>query len=289
VVENALIDERFVPNDTDLEVGGKAIAVLTGPNMGGKSTFLRQVAQIVILAQTGSFVPADEAELGIVDRLFCRVGASDSLAEGQSTFMVEMTETANILHHAGPRSLLLLDEIGRGTSTFDGLSIAWAVVESLHALPGGAPRTLFATHYHELTELAVELESVLNLRMAVREWKDKVIFLHRVERGASDRSYGIHVARLAGVPLAVVERAREILTNLERDQFGRNGQPRRGRRKGGAAPPRAQRSLFSLLDEPQPDHSAAEVLEGLMEQDFDQLTPMEALNLLQEWQKKLRQ
>jgi DNA mismatch repair protein MutS len=203
--------------------------------------------------------------------------------------MVEMTETANILHHAGPRSLLLLDEIGRGTSTFDGLSIAWAVVESLHALPGGAPRTLFATHYHELTELAVELESVFNLRMAVREWQDKVIFLHRVEQGASDRSYGIHVARLAGVPRAVIERAKEILANLERDQFGRNGQPRRGRKRGGLAPPRAQKSLFSLLEEPRPDHAVAEVLEKLMEQDFDQLAPIDALNLLQQWQRKLRE
>jgi len=161
VVEQSLVDERFIPNDTTLEAGGRALAVLTGPNMGGKSTYLRQVALIALLAQSGSFVPAEQAELGIVDRIFCRVGASDSLSEGQSTFMVEMTETANILHHATSRSLVLLDEIGRGTSTFDGLSIAWAVIEHLHARHGGAPRTLFATHYHELTELAVELDSVV--------------------------------------------------------------------------------------------------------------------------------
>ncbi len=289
VVEHLMIDERFVPNDTELEIGGRAIAILTGPNMGGKSTYLRQVAQIVLLAQAGSFVPAERAELGIVDRIFCRVGASDSLAEGQSTFMVEMTETANILHNAGPRSLLLLDEIGRGTSTFDGMSIAWAVVERLHAMSGGAPRTLFATHYHELTELAVELDSVLNLRMAVREWKDDVVFLHRVERGASDRSYGIHVARLAGVPQPVVERAREILANLERDEYGGDGLPRRARRRdGGPAAQRAQGSLFSLIEEPLVDRATAEVMEELKGRDLDALSPLEALNLLSELQRKLR-
>jgi DNA mismatch repair protein MutS len=295
VVERSLTDKRFVPNDTELDAGGRAIAVLTGPNMGGKSTYLRQVAQIVLLAQAGSFVPAERAELGVVDRVFCRVGASDSLAEGQSTFMVEMTETANILHHSTARSLLLLDEIGRGTSTFDGLSIAWAVIEHLHAEPDGPPRTLFATHYHELTELAVELDSVINLRMAVREWGDRVVFLHRVERGASDRSYGIHVARLAGVPQPVVERAKEILANLERDEYSRDGQPRRARRRKGAAPDSAQADLFSMLDdgvsaEAGPNNgAAAEVLAKLREQDANQLTPLDALNLLAEWQRKLRE
>jgi DNA mismatch repair protein MutS len=199
-----------------------------------------------------------------------------------------MTETANILHNAGPRSLLLLDEIGRGTSTFDGLSIAWAVVERLHAMGGGAPRTLFATHYHELTELAVELDSVLNLRMAVREWKDEVVFLHRVEAGASDRSYGIHVARLAGVPQPVVERAREILANLERDEYTRDGQPRRARRwDGSPAAQRAQGSLFSLLEEPA-DPTTAEVIEELRGRELDALSPLEALNLLSDLQRKLR-
>ena len=181
------------------------------------------MALLTLMAQAGSFVPAEEAVIGVADRIFCRVGASDSLAEGQSTFMVEMTETANILHHATARSLVLLDEIGRGTSTFDGLSIAWAVVEHLHARAGGAPRTLFATHYHELTELAVQLPGVVNWRMAVHERGDQVVFLHRVEQGAADRSYGIHVARLAGVPAPVVARAGEILLNLERDEFGGDG------------------------------------------------------------------
>jgi len=294
VVERSLIETRFVPNDTRLESGARAVAVLTGPNMGGKSTYLRQVALITLLAQTGSFVPAEEATIGIVDRIFCRVGASDSLAEGQSTFMVEMTETANILHHATERSLLLLDEIGRGTSTFDGLSIAWAVVEFLSSDPSMAPRTLFATHYHELTELAVELETVLNLRMAVKEWGDSVIFTHRVEAGASDRSYGIQVARLAGVPSRVVERASEILANLERDEYGRDGLPRRARRSGDertrALP--GQGSLFNLIptaeENDERDPLSAEVLAELRSQDTTRLTPLEALNLLSSWQERLK-
>jgi DNA mismatch repair protein MutS len=258
--------------------------------MGGKSTYLRQVALIVLMAQAGSFVPARAARVGIVDRIFCRVGASDSLSEGQSTFMVEMTETANILHHASARSLVLLDEIGRGTSTFDGLSIAWAVVEHLARLRGGAPRTLFATHYHELTELAAELGCVTNLRMAVRESGDEVTFLHHVENGATDRSYGIHVARLAGVPATVVRRATEILANIERDEFGRDGLPRRGRAERSANQP----SLFQL-DEPQPSGAperdsrrhAGEVLEQLRAVDLNQLTPLEALNLIAAWLRKL--
>jgi DNA mismatch repair protein MutS len=294
VVERSLVDTRFVPNDTRLEAGARSVAVLTGPNMGGKSTYLRQVALITLLAQTGSFVPADEATIGVVDRIFCRVGASDSLAEGQSTFMVEMTETANILHHATPRSLLLLDEIGRGTSTFDGLSIAWAVVEFLTSEPSTAPRTLFATHYHELTELAVELETVLNLRMAVKEWGDSVIFTHRVEDGASDRSYGIQVARLAGVPAPVVERAAEILHNLERDEYGRDGLPRRARRGSGGGPgsTAGQGSLFSLLpgeaEAERPAPLAAEVLAELRSQDTNRITPIEALNLVASWQERLK-
>jgi DNA mismatch repair protein MutS len=293
VVEQHLVEERFVPNDTELDGPGKALAILTGPNMGGKSTYLRQVALIVILAQAGSFVPAEDAEIGVVDRIYCRVGASDSLAEGQSTFMVEMTETANILHNATRRSLVLLDEIGRGTSTFDGLSIAWAVVEYLHGKDGHPPRTLFATHYHELTELAVELEHVRNYRMAVREWGDKVVFLHRVEPGASDRSYGIHVARLAGVPEAVVGRAREILGNLERDEFGTDGLPRRARR-GGAGPrrDRNQMDLFSAAGPapvPESDPVTAEILAELREKDPERLTPLEALQLVAAWHKRMRE
>jgi DNA mismatch repair protein MutS len=292
VVERNVEAGRFVPNDTSLELGGRALAVLTGPNMGGKSTYLRQVALIVLMAQAGSFVPAEAASFGVVDRIFCRVGASDSLSEGQSTFMVEMAETAHILHHATARSLVLLDEIGRGTSTFDGLSIAWAVVEHLCRDAARAPRTLFATHYHELTELAVELAGVLNLRMAVRGHGETVVFTHRVEPGAADRSYGIHVARLAGVPIAVVERAREILRNLERDEYSRDGLPRRARRDaaGPAAP--AQASLFGLMEPAPPVDGqgplAAEVLAELRSRDAARLTPLEALNLLAAWQERLK-
>jgi DNA mismatch repair protein MutS len=291
VVELKLDAQAFVPNDTQLEAGGRAIAVLTGPNMGGKSTYLRQVALIVLLAQAGSFVPAQSAQVGIVDRIFCRVGASDNLAEGHSTFMVEMTETANILHHASSRSLLLLDEVGRGTSTFDGVSIAWAVLEFLHAFSGGAPRTLFATHYHELTELAVELASVLNLRMAVREWGESLAFLHRVEQGAADRSYGLQVARLAGVPRPVVARAREILANLERDEYGGDGLPRRARRSAGPAR-HPQSTLFGwaapdVAGEQTPHGPGAEVLAELRAQDPDRLTPLDALQLVAAWRRKL--
>ncbi len=293
VVERTLVDPRFVPNDTELDAAEKAISILTGPNMGGKSTYLRQVGLIALLAQAGSFVPADEAEVGIVDRIFCRVGASDNLAEGQSTFMVEMIETANILHHAGGRSLVLLDEIGRGTATFDGMAIAWAVVEALHGRQGGAPRTVFATHYHELTELAVALPGVVNHRMGAREWGDRVIFLHRVEPGAADKSYGIQVARLAGIPQPVISRAKEILTNLERDEFGRDGLPRRARRQGRVAAA-VQPSLFSVA-EPQPaaaepaDPAAAEVLADLRLSDPDRLTPLEALQKVAEWRARLEQ
>jgi DNA mismatch repair protein MutS len=290
VVEQSLAGQRFVPNDTRLGGDHRAIGILTGPNMGGKSTYLRQVAVITLLAQTGSFVPAEEADIGIVDRIFCRVGASDSLSEGQSTFMVEMTETANILHHATRRSLVLLDEIGRGTSTFDGLSIAWAVVEHLHKVEQGVPRTLFATHYHELTELAVELDSVTNLRMAVRERGDDVVFLHRVEEGPSDRSYGIHVARLAGVPPDVVKRAAEILANLERDEYGRDGLPRRAHPEKGAG---AQPTLFGMFDPEKPEPPAedpviAEVLSEIRRADTNEVTPLQALNRLAAWQRQLR-
>jgi DNA mismatch repair protein MutS len=296
VVEQMLDEHRFVPNDTTLDADGEALAILTGPNMGGKSTYLRQVALIVLLAQAGCFVPAERASIGVVDRVFCRVGASDSLAEGQSTFMVEMAETANILHHATERSLVLLDEIGRGTATFDGLSIAWAVVEFLHGRPAGRSRTLFATHYHELTELAVQLEGVVNLRMAVREHGDGIVFTHRVERGAADRSYGIHVARLAGIPFDVVRRAEEILGNLEADAYGRDGLPRLARSpEGQPTATRTQASLFPMFgsrgegpSETTRDPAAAEVLAEIREATPERLTPLDALAMLDAWRRRLR-
>jgi DNA mismatch repair protein MutS len=204
----------FVPNDTLLSCRGQQIALITGPNMAGKSTYIRQVALIVLMAHLGCWVPAQSAKIGLVDRIFCRVGASDELARGNSTFMVEMNETANILNNATVRSLVILDEIGRGTSTYDGISIAWAVAEHLHGAMEG-PRTLFATHYHELTQLAHSLPRLQNWSVAVKEWKDEIIFVRQVVPGAADRSYGIQVARLAGMPPAVVSRAREILQGLE--------------------------------------------------------------------------
>ncbi len=206
VVERALSGESFAANDATLSPE-QAIIILTGPNMSGKSTFLRQVAHIVLMAQIGSYVPAGSAHIGLVDRIFTRIGASDDIARGQSTFMVEMVETANILHHATSRSLLILDEIGRGTSTYDGLAIAWAVVEYIHNHPGLRAKTLFATHYHELTDLAERLPHVANFNVAVAEQGDTVVFLHKIAPGAADRSYGVHVAQLAGLPRPVVARA----------------------------------------------------------------------------------
>jgi DNA mismatch repair protein MutS len=204
-----------VPNDTRLASTGEQIALLTGPNMAGKSTYIRQVALIALLAHLGCWVPAHAARIGRVDRIFCRVGASDELARGNSTFMVEMNETANILNNATDRSLVVLDEIGRGTSTYDGISIAWAVAEHLHGGATAGPRTLFATHYHELTKLATSCPRLRNWSVAVKEWQDEIVFVRRVVPGAADRSYGIQVARLAGMPPAVVQRAREILGGLE--------------------------------------------------------------------------
>jgi DNA mismatch repair protein MutS len=214
VVEHVLPPGRFVPNDARLDPDDAQILVLTGPNMAGKSTYLRQNALLVLLAQVGSFVPAARARVGVVDRIFTRVGASDDLAAGDSTFMVEMKETAHILAHLTPRSLVVLDEIGRGTSTFDGISIAWAVAEHLHDSPA-VPKTLFATHFHELTELASVRPRVRNFSVAVKEWQGDVVFLRRIVAGPASQSYGIHVARLAGIPNEVVARAREILAGLE--------------------------------------------------------------------------
>jgi len=231
VIETLPEAERFVPNDTLLDTGEHQIAIITGPNMAGKSTYIRQVALITILAHMGSFVPADEAEIPLTDRVFTRIGAGDDLARGRSTFMVEMQETANILNHATPRSLIVLDEIGRGTSTFDGISLAWAVAEYLHNTPTVKAKTLFATHYHELTDLALTLPGVKNYNVRIREQGDRISFLRRIEPGAADKSYGIHVARLAGLPPTVVERAQEILVNLEEGEFAEAGQPRLARRR----------------------------------------------------------
>jgi len=264
--------ERFVPNDLFLNPTTHTILVLTGPNMGGKSTFLRQAALIVILAHMGSFVPARSARMGIVDRIFTRIGASDNLARGRSTFMVEMTETAAILHTATPRSLVLLDEVGRGTATYDGLAIAWAAVEYLHARTRA--KTLFATHYFELTELADLLFGVKNYHVSVKETGGGIVFLRRVEAGAADRSYGIEVAKLAGLPNEVIERARQVLAEQEsaEKQVSDHLSP-------GARPQTAQLTIFTPLSQP--------VLEKLREVDLNRLTPLEALNLLAELKKQV--
>ena len=226
VIEETVRDEDFVPNDIHLDDQEQQILIITGPNMAGKSTVLRQVALTVLMAQMGSFVPASQATIGLVDRIFTRIGASDDLTKGQSTFMVEMNETANILRHATPRSLVILDEIGRGTSTYDGLSIAWAVAETLHDRDDRGVRTLFATHYHELTELVATKPRVKNFNIAVKEWKDQIIFLRKLVPGGTSRSYGIQVARIAGLPQKVIGRAREILDNLERGEGNEVGSPR---------------------------------------------------------------
>lgn len=267
VVELSLSGERFVPNDIVFEPGER-IRVLTGPNMSGKSTFLRQAALIVLMAQMGSFVPAASARIGLVDRIFTRIGAQDEIHAGQSTFMVEMVETANILHHATPRSLLILDEIGRGTSTYDGVSIAWAVVEYLHNHPGLRAKTLFATHYHELTQLADLLPGVSNYNVAVSEADGRVVFLHKIVPGGADRSYGIHVGQLAGLPRPVVQRASEILRQLEASSG-----------KAVKINPMAARQI-ALFPETNP------LLDELKTLDVNGLSPIEALNKLYEWQKR---
>jgi DNA mismatch repair protein MutS len=286
VLEQNLADERFVPNDAGLagsgffsspppQSGGEGrgevarsqtprpdplpasggaremnivfpqIALITGPNMAGKSTYIRQVALITLLAHTGSFVPAAEARIDLVDRIFTRIGASDDLTRGQSTFMVEMTETANILNNATPRSLIVLDEIGRGTSTFDGLSLAWSIIEHLHNQVGA--KTLFATHYHELTELAQRLPRLKNFNVAVREWRDQIVFLRKIVEGGTDKSYGIHVARLAGVPQEVLERAKVILGNLEESELTPEGTVRQSARR------QQDRDKLKLAPPPQMD------------------------------------
>jgi DNA mismatch repair protein MutS len=270
VVERHTAD-AFVPNDVTLDGGAHQLVILTGPNMGGKSTYLRQTALLSLMAQTGSFVAARTAKLPIVDRIFARVGASDNIARGQSTFMVEMQETANILHAATSRSLVILDEIGRGTATFDGLSLAWAVAEHLASSPRARPKTIFATHYHELTDLADALTTVANFHVVVREWKDDIVFLRKVTPGRSDRSYGIQVARLAGLPPAVVARAREILHSLERDELSRGGRPSL------SAEGVTSRQL-GLFQAPEPVEPP--VLVRLRELEVNNLTPLQALSIL---------
>ena len=265
------VSAAFVPNDVDLDATTRQLTILTGPNMGGKSTYLRQVALLALMTQTGSFVAARTAKVALVDRIFARVGASDNIARGQSTFMVEMQETAAILHTATPRSLVILDEIGRGTATFDGLSLAWAVAEHLATNTRARPKTIFATHYHELTDLAEALPGVVNAHVTAREFRDEIVFLHKIVPGRSDRSYGIQVARLAGLPAAVVTRASEILSSLEQDELRRAGRPTLS---GDAVSEQRQLGLFAA----EPD--AHPVVERLRQIDIDRLSPLEALNLL---------
>ncbi len=276
VVEQLLHGEPFVPNDVHLDTKDEQIALITGPNMAGKSTFLRQTGLIVLMAQLGSFVPARSARIGVVDRIFTRVGASDNLARGESTFLVEMNETANILNNATPNSLILLDEIGRGTSTFDGLSIAWAVTEYLHNMTGRAAKTLFATHYHELCELEELLTRVRNYSVAISERGNRINFLRKVVRGGSDRSYGIQVARLAGLPDEVVERAKTVLANLESEGVTPAGTP--GHVTPSSGEDAYQLSLFVPPDNP--------VIDELKNIDINALTPLEALTILHSFQQK---
>jgi DNA mismatch repair protein MutS len=281
VLEAALQDEPFVPNDTYLGGEEGRMMVITGPNMAGKSTYIRQVALIAILAQMGAYVPAREAELGLVDRIFTRVGATDQIVRGMSTFMIEMTETAAILNNATDRSLIILDEVGRGTSTFDGLAIAWAVTEYIHARIQA--RTLFATHYHEITELAAVLEGVRNYNVAVREWGDQVVFLHKIVPGGTDQSYGIHVARLAGVPREVIDRAREVLAQLDEIALDAEGKPRLAGEKGkprSRKPREIQLALFGTPPHP--------VIDELRKLDVDRLTPLDALRVLKDLKDRTR-
>lgn len=277
VIEQLLpMEEAFIPNDLLTHADEDQILLITGPNMAGKSTYLRQIGLIVLMAQIGSFVPADEANIGLVDRIFTRVGASDNLAGGESTFLVEMNETANILNNATKRSLILLDEIGRGTSTYDGLAIAWSLVEYLHGTSERAARTLFATHYHELTKLEGILKRVKNYNVAVREYDDKVIFLRKIIPGAASRSYGIHVAQMAGVPLPVIQRADEILADLDSGEISVRSEQVK---EANPTYDSAQMSLFS-----QQEHVLREKLKGIK---LDQMTPIEALVLLDEMTRTL--
>lgn len=277
--------EPFIPNDTVIDREENQLLIVTGPNMGGKSTYLRQVALICILGQMGSFVPAGEARLGLIDRIFTRIGAMDFLNVGQSTFMVEMLETANILNSATPRSLILLDEIGRGTSTFDGMSIAWAVAEYLHEKEGIKAKTLFATHYHELTDLALTMPRIKNYHVSVKEWKEEIIFLRKIVPGPSDKSYGIHVAKLAGVPRSVIERAKEVLFNLEKLERDEAGLPRiayHSRRK-------RDKTQLLLFKEEREGEKLRELKEEIRNCDLSSMTPLEALQFLDGIKKRLEE
>ena len=278
VLEKTLIGEKFIPNDIEMDGINKQIMVITGPNMAGKSTYIRQVALLVLMAQIGSFIPAKEATIGVVDRIFTRVGAMDELAKGQSTFMVEMNEAANILNNATKRSLIILDEVGRGTSTFDGVSIAWALTEYIYEHLKA--RTLFATHYHELTELALLFPGIKNYNIAVREWEDEIIFLRKIIEGGADKSYGIHVARLAGMPKDVIQRAKVILANLEAETLDINGKPKfasTNKDKEEVKP--RQLTLFNPPEDL--------VIEEIKNLDTSQITPIDALNKLHKLKEKL--
>jgi len=279
VVETLIPSGKFVSNDTHIDSETDQILIITGPNMAGKSTYIRQVGLIVLLAQAGSFVPASHARIGVVDRIFTRVGASDNLAGGESTFLVEMNETANILNNCTPRSLILFDEVGRGTSTFDGLSIAWAIVEYLHQIQHSAARTLFATHFHELTELEVVLPRVKNYNVAVKEWNDEIVFLRKIMEGGSDQSLGIQVARLAGLPSKIIARAKEILANLEASEFAVNNKPKLADTRDSKHDSGIQLSLFELPEHP--------VVEELRQLDINNLTPLRALLFLEQMKRKV--
>jgi len=281
VVEQALGRGNFVPNDAYIDIGENRTSIITGPNMAGKSTYMRQIALIVLLAQAGCFVPAREADIGIADRIFTRVGASDDLAAGQSTFMVEMSEVSNILTNASQHSLIILDEIGRGTSTFDGLSIAWAVVEFINDTARIGARTLFSTHYHELTELSGKLEGVNNYCVTVSDSAEGIRFLRKIKKGGADGSYGIEVAKLAGLPKSVTDRASELLLELEAADI--NMKASRMRRP--VKPVDGQVDFLSAVDEPRREREA---LTALREADINRLTPVEAINFIFTLQQKLK-
>jgi DNA mismatch repair protein MutS len=290
VIEQLSLEERFIPNDTLLDCEENQLIILTGPNMAGKSTYMRQVAVITLMAQMGGFVPAREARVGLVDRIFTRVGASDFITRGQSTFMVEMNETANILNNASDRSLIILDEIGRGTSTFDGISIAWAVAEYIHTRLRA--RTLFATHYHELTELALTMDRVKNYTVAIKEWNDQIIFLRKVIEGGADKSYGIQVARLAGLPRAVIQRAKEVLANLEKAEFNDLGEPVAAHQDREGEGARAEGGKERLTEPAEPQlglfaSNAGLLFKEIADLNLDSMTPLDAMNKLHELKKKV--
>ena len=272
--------ERFVPNTVRMDNNEKQVLIITGPNMAGKSTVLRQVALLVLMAQTGSFVPARNASVSVTDRIFTRVGALDNLSQGQSTFMVEMQETANILNHATSESLVIMDEIGRGTSTFDGLSIAYAVAEYLHDFKNRGVKTLFATHYHELTELERKKPRVKNYNIAVKEWNDEIIFLRKLVEGGTNRSYGIQVARLAGIPDKVIRRAKKVLSEIENRNQGANMRSLFAERSTDTVKEAVQLDIFS-----KPGHFLTEELRKL---DISKMTPLDAINCLNELQEKAK-